>query len=367
MEDDESVFGDLEDQCTCWVCFELFVSPVTLHCAHTFCKECVEKVLKKNPSCPFCRKPFGEPIPDVNKEVEGLVAKFLKTKDEKDKKMDEAPEFEQNSMLLHLPEEVIVDILSFLPPKQIGRTAKICKEFRRIADDSWMWRGICQSSFPFCSVDRYGKNWKWCFIARSNISVGWEEGKAGQFEVTTMRGHQNYVQCFSLYRNNVVSGSADNNLKVWKVDSSDPLNTLVGHNGIVNCVQFNEVRIASGSADQSVKLWDTKTGLTMRTINHNGAVNALQFDDAKLISAGDNATIKVWDVRDGSSLMTLNGHTQRVTKVEFDNDRIVSLGGDALKVWDLRSGKLIRDLNDPFSTAPALQMAVDNVISAYTN
>ena len=80
---------------------------------------------------------------------------------------------------------------------------------------------------------QYGKNWKWCFIGRSNIHKGWEGGKAGDFEVVTLRGHQNYVNCFKLYRNNIVSGSADFNLKIWKTESSDPIHTLVGHSGII--------------------------------------------------------------------------------------------------------------------------------------
>jgi hypothetical protein len=41
-------------------------------------------------------------------------------------------------------------------------------------------------------------------------------GKASQFEVTTFRGHKNYISCFQLYRNNIVSGSGDFNLKVKK-------------------------------------------------------------------------------------------------------------------------------------------------------
>jgi len=157
MEDD-SVFGDLEDQCTCWVCFELFDDPVTLHCGHSFCEACVEMFHKKNPSCPFCRKPFDHPIPPVNKDVVELVARFVARRDAIDKKMEDQPAFEQDSFLLQLPEEIIVDILTYLPPAFIGRSARVPKDLHRLADDSWLWRDICQKSFPFCSVDRYGKN-----------------------------------------------------------------------------------------------------------------------------------------------------------------------------------------------------------------
>ncbi len=42
---------------TCTLCLELFKSPVTLSCAHTFCKECLEPIIKDNKIvCPLCRE-----------------------------------------------------------------------------------------------------------------------------------------------------------------------------------------------------------------------------------------------------------------------------------------------------------------------
>ncbi|KAJ8256872.1 hypothetical protein COCON_G00190240 [Conger conger] len=43
--------------CICPVCLEIFVEPVTLPCAHTFCKPCfLETVDKANLCCPLCRR-----------------------------------------------------------------------------------------------------------------------------------------------------------------------------------------------------------------------------------------------------------------------------------------------------------------------
>lgn len=42
---------------TCSVCFEFFVTPVTLNCQHTFCVSCIGKWKQTNQmSCPVCRK-----------------------------------------------------------------------------------------------------------------------------------------------------------------------------------------------------------------------------------------------------------------------------------------------------------------------
>jgi len=347
-----SVFGELEDQCSCWVCFEIFIDPITLPCSHTICKECALKVHKKNPSCPFCRRAFELPLPQINQEIVNLIALFLSKKDSKVEEMKDV-RIKQTSIFFELPPEIFLEILAFLPAKDVGKITRVCRDFKRVADDGWIWRSLCQSQFPFCSVDKYGKSWKWCYIGRSSIGKGWDEGKAGDFEVVTLRGHKNYINVFSLYRNNIVSGSADSTLKVWKVDSEDPLNTLVGHNGIINCVQFNEVRIVSGAADSTLKMWDTRTGLTIKTLNHNGAVNCIQFDDNKIISGSSDNAVKIWDVRDGSCTTTLHGHVNAVTSLQFDNSHnLVTLGQDGAKVWDLRSNNLVTNLQDPTGSIP---------------
>jgi len=326
--------------------------------------ECASKVYKKNPCCPFCRRPFELPLPPVNKEIVQLVVDYVKSQEVKNERMEEsAPP--QESDFFQLPDEVLIDILSFLPPRDIGKSSRVCRDFQRLADDSWLWRDICQNLFPFCSVDKYGKNWKWCYVARSQLKYGWDEGKASQFEVTTFRGHTNYVNCFQLYRNNIVSGSADHKLKIWKVDNAEASSTLVGHNGVVNCLNFNEVKIVSGASDSTVRIWDTKTGIPIKSIAHTGAVHTLQFDDSKIISGGDGRTILVSDVRDGSTTLRLDGHNSSVFKLTFDNNNVISGGQDGIKVWDLRTGNLLRNLS---SAAPStFQVAGNQAIVGYND
>mmetsp|Transcript_7127 Transcript_7127/g.9868 ORF Transcript_7127/g.9868 Transcript_7127/m.9868 type:complete len:518 (+) Transcript_7127:32-1585(+) len=365
--EDDSVFGELEDQCTCWVCFEIFKEPVTLHCSHSFCQECASKVYKKNPTCPFCRKPFELPLPPVNQELEQLVARFHRLQQEALNAVNEENMGSlQESWLLNLPEEVIIDILKFVPPKQIGKCTRLCKDFSRITNDPWLWRELCQDTFPFCSVDKYGKNWKWAFIARSNIHKGWEGGKAGDFSVTTMRGHTNYVNAFRLYRNNIVSGSADSTLKIWKTDSDTPIHTLVGHNNIVNSVEFNEVKIVSGSSDNTVKVWDTRTGVPIKTLSHNGAVNSVQFDDSIVASGSSDQTIRVFDLRDGSSKATLQ-HNSMVRKISFNSSNVVALTANSLKVWDTKTNNPITEISDWNNPPTCFMVNKNQIVAGFTD
>ncbi|XP_046739602.1 E3 ubiquitin-protein ligase RNF8-like isoform X2 [Diprion similis] len=55
----EDVFnkvGDIMDeQLTCSICSELFVTAMTLNCTHTFCQYCINTWMKKKKECPVCR------------------------------------------------------------------------------------------------------------------------------------------------------------------------------------------------------------------------------------------------------------------------------------------------------------------------
>eukprot|EP01126_Amoeba_proteus_P035752 TRINITY_DN3610_c0_g1_i4.p1 TRINITY_DN3610_c0_g1~~TRINITY_DN3610_c0_g1_i4.p1 ORF type:complete len:393 (+),score=53.13 TRINITY_DN3610_c0_g1_i4:200-1378(+) len=47
--------GQLKEELTCPLCMELFFEPVTLHCGHTFCLECIGRALDTQKHCPVCR------------------------------------------------------------------------------------------------------------------------------------------------------------------------------------------------------------------------------------------------------------------------------------------------------------------------
>jgi len=71
----------------------------------------------------------------------------------------------------------------------------------------------------------------------------------------------------------LASGSVDNTIKLWDVESRQLVATLTGHASYVNSVAFSPdgSLLASGSYDKSIKLWDVSTKQLVATLTgHSG-------------------------------------------------------------------------------------------------
>ena len=66
-----------------------------------------------------------------------------------------------------------------------------------------------------------------------------------------------------------ISGSSDNTLKVWELESGQELQTLSGHRGTVRAVRVTPdgQHAISGSDDRTLKVWDLESGQELRTLD----------------------------------------------------------------------------------------------------
>ncbi|MFM2064854.1 MAG: hypothetical protein RLZZ507_4525, partial [Cyanobacteriota bacterium] len=82
------------------------------------------------------------------------------------------------------------------------------------------------------------------------------------------------------------------------------LRTLSGHSGSVNAVAVtaDNQRVISGSDDNTVKVWNLQTGEELFTLNgHSDWVQAVAVtaDNQRVISGSDDNTVKVWNLQTG--------------------------------------------------------------------
>jgi WD40 repeat protein len=179
-------------------------------------------------------------------------------------------------------------------------------------------------------------------------------------EIRTLSGHNGYARgednhissvSFSSDGKTLTSGSNDDTIILWNVETGEEIRTLSGHNGSVNSVSFSPdgKTLATGSRDKTIKLWNVETGQEIRTLSgHNEGVSSVSFSpDGNTLVSG-SGTIKLWNVETGKEICTLSGHNREVNSVSFSSDgKTLATGSEdnTIKLWDVETGKGIRTLS----------------------
>jgi len=123
------------------------------------------------------------------------------------------------------------------------------------------------------------------------------------------------------------------------------IRALEGHVFACNSIAFSPDggRLASGSDDQTVRPWSVQTGAVLQVMmGHNDAVQSVAYSpDGMLVASGsDDRTIRIWDVESGLQIGIYTGHPSWILRVAFsaDGQRIASGDKDnAVHVWSTDS------------------------------
>jgi len=206
--------------------------------------------------------------------------------------------------------------------------------------------------FASCSFDNTIRIWEWDREKRTCNCI------------KVLEGHENWVTSITTCANKLVTGSADNTIKLWNIDTFECENTIIGHRdhvyGLCRLITAAGTELlASSSMDKTVKIWDpSKNWECVRTLKgHGDSVRCVFAYGDMLISGAADGTIIVWSTGQPWKMMkVLTGHTGVVealsalprTDASEGNGPykyLVSASRDnSIKMWDINSYKCERTL-----------------------
>lgn len=182
----------------------------------------------------------------------------------------------------------------------------------------------------------------------------------------TLKGHSGsvYSVVWSPDGELVASGSADETVRLWSVNSGELYRTLLGHSNRVYSVVWSPdgQTIASGSRDQTLRLWDVGIGKLRRTLKgHSGSIYSVAWSpDRKLLASGaGDETIRLWDSESGQEIGIIEGHIAAVTSLAFSFDgRLLASGSTdgTVRLWRCDTWEAVSVLNEQLSGSPGIPM-----------
>ena len=191
--------------------------------------------------------------------------------------------------------------------------------------------------------------------------------------LSTLFGHRKHVTALtSLPDGRLVSGSHDDDIKVWDVVQGSCEATLYGHRKQVSSLALlPDGRLASGSADQTIKIWDVAHKNCVTTLSgHTNTVLALAvLPDGRLASGSGDKLIKVWDVVSQRCEATLSGHTNPVAALTLLSDgRLASGSWDhSIKIWNVVSQRCEATLSGHTNHVNVLTLLLDGRLASGSN
>lgn len=188
----------------------------------------------------------------------------------------------------------------------------------------------------------------------------------------TLTGHKGWVYSVAVSPDGtwVASGSRDETVRIWELETGTCRATLKGHTNYVYSVAITPdgKRVLSAAGDWSVRVWDASSGTELATlVGHKSGVRSVVAlrDNARALSGGFDGTLRLWELATGTCLKTIKcGRDMEdsvfSSAVDSAGTRAVSGHRDKrVRLWDLETGECLATLRGPLTIAKSIQITPD--------
>lgn len=157
------------------------------------------------------------------------------------------------------------------------------------------------------------------------------------------KGHKDAVNCVAIHAVEpfFASGSADSTIRLVDYELQNNIAILKGHTHSVNCLSWTKEELVSGSSDMSIKIWksgnksnafDLNEFYCARTLlGHEHVVSGLvSLDETELtVSVSRDKTIRIWDRASGFCRKTISDtHDEWIRCCDANKKYLVTSGND---------------------------------------
>jgi parallel beta-helix repeat protein len=161
---------------------------------------------------------------------------------------------------------------------------------------------------------------------------------------------------FSPDGQSLASGSDDEKVKLWQVNSGQEIRTLTGHNCWIQFVTFlaSGQTLASVGSNNIVKLWQVGTNQgsnqepnTLSPLAESVLAIDFSSDSWRCVTASSDNLIKLWNLNTTQEICALKGHTGAVCCATFSPDGQILASGSVdnmVKLWQVNAEEEIRSL-----------------------
>jgi WD40 repeat protein len=172
-------------------------------------------------------------------------------------------------------------------------------------------------------------------------------------QIHVLEGHSKKVNtvAFSPNSQTVISGSEDESLRIWDIETGRCVLHLDGHTGPITRVSWgsSDSEIISSSLDKSIKYWNCKSGKVNKEIKFSGPVNHMEYIPATgvLLAVISESTLILRNVKNEDDQLTIP-FLDKILYIAYspDGHNIATATYTNIRIFDINSGKELSTIHE---------------------